>query len=83
MYPVGYLPGWARKIVFLNPFTQILQDARSLVLYPDLPQNKITADQVFGPYGRLLPIGVALGILLIGILSLSAKSLGLRNASNK
>jgi len=68
MYPVGYLPEWARKIVFLNPFTQVLQDARALVLYPDVPRNKITVDQVFGPYGRLAPIGVALAVLLVGLL---------------
>ncbi len=68
MYPVGYLPGWARKIVFLNPFTQIIQDARALVLYPNNPADRLTADQALGSAGRLAPIGITILILLIGLL---------------
>ena len=68
MYPIGYLPPWAQRVVFVNPFVQILQDARSLVLYPDLPGNRITVDQAFGAYGRLVPLAVAASILLIGLL---------------
>ena len=49
MYPVGYLPEWAQRIVFLNPFTQVIQDARALVLYPDLPGNKITPPRRLEP----------------------------------
>lgn len=64
VYPIGYLPDWARKIAFLNPFTQILQEIRAVVLYPDLPNNKITASQALGGWGGLLPIAIvaALGI---------------------
>ncbi len=43
IYPIGFLPPFARDLVFLNPFTQVLQDIRALVLYPDLPGNTITA----------------------------------------
>jgi ABC-2 type transport system permease protein len=68
MYPIGYLPEWARKIVFLNPFTQVLQDARSLVLYPDLPSNRITVDQALGTYGRLAPIAITIVIFVAGLL---------------
>jgi len=68
MYPIGYLPPWAQRVVFVNPLVQMLQDARSLVLYPDVPGNKITVDQAFGDYGRLLPLGVAAVILLAGVL---------------
>src|SRR5207248_539798 len=42
IYPIGFLPPWARRIVFLNPFTQVLQDIRNIVLYKDLSPNRIT-----------------------------------------
>jgi len=67
IYPIGFLPEFMRKLVFLNPFTQVLQDLRSIVLYPDLPPNRITAAQVFGSSGaRLLPIAIGVGTLVLG-----------------
>jgi len=61
IYPVGYLPPWARKIVFLNPLTQILQDVRSIILRPDIRPNRITvADAFHTGAARLLPIAVVL-----------------------
>jgi ABC-2 type transport system permease protein len=68
MYPVGYLPPWAQKIVFLNPFTQILQDARAIVLYSGHPTEVVTASDALGTYGRLLPVAIAFGILILGSL---------------
>jgi len=68
VYPLGYLPGWARKVVFLNPFTQVLQDIRALVLYPDLKPNRITAADAFGfTGGQVIPIGVVLVTALAGL----------------
>jgi ABC-2 type transport system permease protein len=67
VYPIGYLPGWARTIAFLNPFTQILQQIRSIVLYPDLPNNKITASQTLGDWGSLAPIAIVLGLAVISL----------------
>jgi ABC-2 type transport system permease protein len=68
IYPVGYLPPWARRIAFVNPFTQVMQDIRALVLYPDIAPNKITASVAFGTSaGRLIPIGVAVGVFLFGL----------------
>jgi ABC-2 type transport system permease protein len=61
IYPVGYLPGWARKIVFINPFTQVLQDIRAIILSPDLKPNRITAVDAFGFGGaRIIPLAVVL-----------------------
>ncbi len=68
IYPIGFLPPFARNLVFLNPFTQVLQDIRALVLYPDLPANKITAADAFGTGGRLIPIGIAVATLAVGLL---------------
>jgi ABC-2 type transport system permease protein len=68
IYPVGYLPDWARRIAFLNPFTQVMQDIRALVLYDDLPPNRITAAVAFGsPAGRLIPIAITFAVLGLGL----------------
>jgi ABC-2 type transport system permease protein len=67
IYPIGYLPGWARTLAFLNPFTQILQQIRAIVLYPDLATNKITASQALGGWGSLAPIAIALVIAAAGL----------------
>lgn len=66
IYPIGYLPPSARKLVFLSPFTQVLQDIRALLFYPDVAANRITAASAFGSFGRLVPIGIAIGILVLG-----------------
>ncbi len=70
IYPIGYLPAWGRKIVFLNPFAQVLQDIRAVVLYPDLKPNKITVADAFGtPAARLIPIVIVI-VLLVAALAL-------------
>ena len=69
IYPIGFLPPWARDLAFINPFTQVLQDVRALVLYPDVADNKVTAgDALVG--GRAIPIAVALGTFVFGLLLL-------------
>jgi ABC-2 type transport system permease protein len=65
VYPVGYLPGWARTLAFLNPFTQVLQQIRATVLYPDVAGNKITARQALGTWGSLAPIAVVVMLAVI------------------
>jgi len=66
IYPIGFLPPWARHLAFLNPFTQILQDVRSIVLYDELPANRITAADALR-MGRLLPIAITIGIFVFGL----------------
>ena len=66
IYPIGFLPPWVQKLVFLNPFTQVLQDIRALLFYPDVASNRITAASAFGGLGRLVPIGIAIGTLVVG-----------------
>jgi ABC-2 type transport system permease protein len=68
IYPVGFLPEWARTIAFLNPITQILQDFRAIVLYQDIAPNLITANDAFNSSaGRLIPIAITLGIFALGL----------------
>src|SRR5215204_411498 len=68
IYPIGFLPEWARTIAFLNPLTQILQDFRAIVLYQDIAPNLITAADVFhSPAGRLIPIAITLALFAVGL----------------
>jgi ABC-2 type transport system permease protein len=68
IYPIGFLPPFARKIVFLNPLTQVLQDIRAVLLYPDIHPNKLTVVDAFGSSAaRLMPIGIAFATLVVGL----------------
>ena len=63
--PVTFLPGWFQPIVFLNPFVQIMQDVRAIVIYT---QPVITAADVLdGVGGRVLPVCIAFATLLVGL----------------
>ena len=68
IYPIGFLPEWARTIAFLNPLTQILQDFRAIVLYQDIAPNLITAADAFNSSaGRLIPIAITLAVFALGL----------------
>lgn len=59
-YPIGILPGWAQKVAFLNPFVQIMQDIRHVILGGASGPNDLTAATVYaGAGGRLIPILIA------------------------
>jgi ABC-2 type transport system permease protein len=63
--PVGYLPPWFQPVDFLNPFVQIMQDVRSLLI-SDTPVT--TASGVLGGNaGHVIPIALALVTLAGGI----------------
>ena len=83
IYPIGFLPPWARKLAFLNPFTQVLQDIRALVLYPDLAaEHDHRRGCIRRRLGRLLPIAIALALVRRSASSSSgARSRGSRSAS--
>ena len=63
MYPVGYLPTWAQKIAFVDPFVQALQDVRALLI----PANDtVTAADVYGSaWGYLIPFSFLVALLLV------------------
>jgi ABC-2 type transport system permease protein len=63
-YPIGILPDWAQKVAFLNPFVQVMQDMRHVVLGGASGPNDLTASDVFGAGGRLIPISVAALVLV-------------------
>jgi ABC-2 type transport system permease protein len=56
-YPIGILPDWAQKVAFLNPFVQVMQDIRHVVLGGASGLNDLTAAEVYaGAGGRLIPL---------------------------
>lgn len=67
IYPVSFLPPWARDLAFLFPFTQVLQDVRTLVLYDDSSGITVTSAEALGQFGRLLPIALTLIVFTFGV----------------
>jgi ABC-2 type transport system permease protein len=67
VYPITYLPPWARHLAFLFPPTQVLQDVRALVLYDDHSGITINAGEVLGPFGRVVPIAITLIVVTVGV----------------
>lgn len=62
MYPVTILPTWFRPVIALNPFVQVLQDARRVILGPDAH-----AVQLIGHHGNhVVPLAVTFALLLGG-----------------
>jgi ABC-2 type transport system permease protein len=65
IYPVRFLPDWAQKVAFLNPFVQLMQDARRVLLQ----SSERTAGDVYGTaWGWLLPIGFCVVLLALSLL---------------
>jgi len=64
-FPIGIVPHWAQKIAFLNPFLQIMQDTRHAVLGRSGP-NDLTVTDVYGLWGRVVPVAIVLLILYGG-----------------
>ena len=75
MYPVGFLPPWFQPIVYLNPFVQVLQDVRGVIVGSEQPHGTITT--VYGTeWARLLPIGIAFLIFAVGVTYFRRRSPG-------
>jgi ABC-2 type transport system permease protein len=66
MFPASLLPLWAARIMYLNPFVQVMQDIRVLLVGTGT-QERATVAAVFGPAGRLLPIGIAFATFFFGL----------------
>jgi ABC-2 type transport system permease protein len=66
MYPVGFLPPWFQPIAYLNPFVQILQDTRAVIVGAQQPHGTIAS--VYGTgWARLLPIAITFAIFGAGL----------------
>jgi ABC-2 type transport system permease protein len=63
--PVSFLPPWFQPIAFLNPFVQIMQDIRAVIIYT---MPVVTATSVLHTVGgRIVPMSIALATLLFGV----------------
>jgi ABC-2 type transport system permease protein len=66
-YPIGIVPEWAQKIAFLNPFVQVMQDIRHVVLGASGP-NDLTATDVYSKAGgRTIPVAIAMIIFVVAL----------------
>ena len=63
VYPFTMAPARWRQVMLLNPFTQVMQDVRAIVIYPD--HSVIAAPAAFSPL-RLLPLLVVAFVLGLG-----------------
>lgn len=65
LYPVGFLPPWAKPIAFASPVVQVMQDFRAIIVGG--PQA-VTAADVYGTaWGYAVPIGFGLVVLGFGL----------------
>jgi ABC-type polysaccharide/polyol phosphate export permease len=65
------LPSWARKAELVNPVAQVMQDARFVILSSEPRGSVVTAADAFGMAGRIVPIGVAVCVFVVGYLLFS------------
>jgi ABC-2 type transport system permease protein len=64
IYPFTIVPTRWRQIMMVNPFTQVMQDFRAIIIYPD--HNVIVARAAFTPL-RVLPLAIAAFVLAFGL----------------
>ncbi len=66
LYPLSVIPNPAfQKLLMLNPMAQTIQDARNVLV----TKETITIAEAFGSsVARLIPIGISLLVLVIGVL---------------
>jgi ABC-2 type transport system permease protein len=65
MYPLRILPSWAQRLAGFNPFVQVMQDVRSVLLGPDAATAGVTVRLDT----RLYPIAIAFVTVALGLLA--------------
>jgi ABC-2 type transport system permease protein len=63
MYPITILPHWAQRLTELDPFVQVMQDVRLVLLGSDAVEAGVTARVET----RLLPLAVSILFLAAGL----------------
>jgi ABC-2 type transport system permease protein len=63
MYPITILPEWAQRLISLNPFVQVLQDIRTLLLGTDATTDGVAPLAV----NQAIPVAIAIGLLCVAI----------------
>lgn len=65
IYPVGFLPPWAKPIAFASPVVQVMQDVRAIVVGG--PQGITVADVYGTAWAYVVPVGFCLLTLVFGL----------------
>jgi ABC-2 type transport system permease protein len=65
IFPLQLLPGWAERTILLNPFTQVMQDFRAVVL-PDVDITT-TSEALGSSAAHLVPIVLSLVTFAVGL----------------
>ena len=63
MYPITILPEWAERLAMLNPFVQVLQDVRRIILGSDEALGTLTSSA----WMHVATIVLTFGTLLFGL----------------
>jgi ABC-2 type transport system permease protein len=66
MYPIQFLPPWGQRAAMLFPFTQIMQDARLVLIGPPSTFPTFTP-YYLGSAGRLIPIAITVGLAVLAL----------------
>jgi ABC-2 type transport system permease protein len=65
IYPVGFLPPWAKPIAFMSPVVQVTQDVRALIIGG---QQAITVSDIYGTaWAYVVPLGSCVATLALGL----------------
>jgi ABC-2 type transport system permease protein len=65
IFPLQLLPLWAQRVIVLNPFAQVMQDVRAIVLGGT--QTVTVTDVLGGALGLLAPLAIAILLFVGGI----------------
>jgi len=63
MYPITILPTWAQHVEMANPFVQILQDVRRVVIGHQEKLGSLATSAAW----HAVPLAVTAGMLLLGL----------------
>ena len=65
LYPASFLPPWWKPITFINPFVQVIQQARRVILPASHAQG--AASVYHSAFGELVPLGVVVLLFVLGV----------------
>lgn len=65
LYPASFLPPWWKPVTFVNPFVQVIQQARRVILPASHAEGAAAVYQT--AYGELIPLGIVVVLLFIGV----------------
>jgi ABC-2 type transport system permease protein len=63
MYPITILPEWAQRLEMLNPFVQVMQDARYIILGPQASLGTLPTSVAL----HIAPIAITAAVFIAGL----------------